>query len=151
MTLSPLPSRRPSSHAVQWAWPARLRLDEGCRDDPTADDLGATHGPEPSPPVRSEPDEIRAGATVRGPFKPTSAYHRGHRCTACRETPNRSATSVTDRPDCTSNTAGYRCSVTLISTSTRRSTTPLRWALVQGSDGWSALPLRDEPFTTAAF
>jgi hypothetical protein len=35
-------------------------------------------------------------------------------------TPNRSATSVTATPDWTSNTARYRCSVTLNSTSSRR-------------------------------
>src|SRR5258708_31774917 len=70
------------------------------------------------------------------PARPTSRYQRAQRCTACLDTPNRSATSITGTPACTSSTARYRCSVTVNSTNTRQSVThhvePF-WALSTGA------------------
>jgi hypothetical protein len=79
------------------------------------------------------------------PAKPCSRYHRSHRCTACRDTPSRAATSLTDDPDRTSNTARYRCSTTLSSTSTRRSVTHLPRTLCHAAtatrQAWPTVPV----------
>jgi hypothetical protein len=61
--------------------------------------------------------------TIRQAVQACSRYQPIHPCTACRDTPNRPATSITGTPACTSSTARYRCSVMVNSISTRRSVT----------------------------
>src|SRR5690348_17092523 len=74
-------------------------------------------------PVRHAEPAQRLGERLADGPAGRPAHQRRHRCTACRETPNRSATSVTGTPAWTSNTARYRCSV-MVNSTTSGSSTP---------------------------